>query len=216
MKFVIHDISLRDALTCCIHKSCSYIHGHCLDRLTLVLAQRLHQIFSYGELSFFDQVQHPRASYVGQNSHVAVAFLRTFFIDSQIVNAILASSELASFYRADRDGINRAPRQARELTNALGARANLEQLNDKTGHQCAHAAVALSPGYDQLLAGTVGVLELRHTGLDKRLKLTSIQVPPFAISPAVDMRAFNWISWVSPDLPLLQNDLNDYALVFER
>jgi hypothetical protein len=65
----------------------------------------------------------------------------------------------------------------------------------------------------------VAVLELRHTSLDKHLKLTSIQVPPFAISPAVDVGAFSWISsirWVSPNLPLLQKNLDDYALVFER
>ena len=84
---------------------------------------------------------------------------------------------------------------------------------------CSRGCSAQPTGYDQLLDCAVAVLEWRHASLDKRLKLTSIQVPPFAISPAVDVGAFSWMSWmswVSPDLPLLQNDLGDYALVFER
>ena len=75
------------------------------------------------------------------------------------------------------------------MAPALNRRTGLKELDNKSGHQGGEAAVALCPGHNQLFDGPVTVFELRNTGFDEGLELAGVQVPPFPLSPAVDVRS---------------------------
>ena len=216
MKLVVHDVSLRHALSGCAHVRRPHIHGHRLDRRALRRRERLQQANGCLKLSLWHQVQYPRAVDVGQDAGVGVPPLGTLLIDTKVGNLFLGAPQHASLHGADHDGIDRAPGQSCERAYGLGGGTGLKQFDDKASHHGGDPAVALGPWHGQLFDSAVAVFELGDTCFDDRLELACIEVSPLALAPTVNVCSLGRVRWVRPHLALLQNHFDDHALVCQR
>ena len=93
MKLVMHDVSLRHALFGSTHVRRPHVHGHSLDRQSLLrreLSQQSHHRF---KLSLGHQIQHPGAINVVQDRGVGVPTCRTLLVNPNV--AISSSVRLS-------------------------------------------------------------------------------------------------------------------------
>ena len=213
VKPVVNDVCLRKARLCRAHESRPHIHRHRFDRRALRRAECSQQAFGRFQLSFRHQIEHPRAVDVSQYADVTVAPFGAFFIQPQIGHIVLAATQHPSPHGTDHDAVDGAPGQPREVANALGGGAGLQQFDHKGFHQKGDPAVAFSPWHGQFFDGAVAVFELGNACFDEGLKLAGIQMPPLAFSPAIDMGSSRAIRGIRPYLALLENNFNYHALI---
>src|SRR3989338_5250351 len=187
VKPVMDDVGLRQTRLYCAHKSRPHIHRHRFDRGALRRAECFQQTFGRFQLSLRYQIKYSGAVDVGQYADVTVTSFGTLLIQPQMGDIFFAAAQHASFHSTYHDAVDGAPGQPRKFANALSGGASLQQFDHKGFHQEGDAAVELGPWHGQFFDGTVAVFELGYTRLDECLKLAGIQMPPLALSPAVDV-----------------------------
>jgi len=213
MKPVMDDVGLGEARFYCAHKSRPHIHRHRFNRSALSRAECTQQIFGHFQLSLWYQIEHPGAVDVGQYADIGVAAFGTLLIQPQMGHVVFATTQHASLHSTHHDAVDSAPCKPRELANTFGGGASVQQLNHKGFHQKRDPAVAFRPWHGQLLDCAVAVFELGYARFDEGLKLAGIQMPPLALSPAVDVGSLGTVRGISPHLASLENDFNHDALI---
>ena len=127
-----------------------------------------------------------------------MASLGTLLVNAKIGDAIIATTQHAPFHGAHHDGVNRTPRQTGKFTYPFCGGADLQQLDHEAFHQQGDPAVSLSPRHAQLFDCAVAVLELGYACFNKCLKLASVQMPPLALTPTVDVGSLGGVRGVNP------------------
>ena len=216
VKPVMDDVGLGEACGGCAHKSRPHIHGHRFDRGALRRAECAQQTFGRFQLPLGYQIKHSGAVDVGQYADVAVTSFGAFLIQPKMGNIFFGATQHASFHSAHHDAVDGAPGEPREIANALGGGADLQQLDHKGFHQQGDPTVAFSPWHGQLFDGAVAVFELGDACFDECLKLASVQVPPLAFGPTVDVGSLGGIRGVSPHLASMESNFNHHTLFGQR
>ena len=139
--------------------------------------------------------------------------LRALLVDTNVRNLFLGTSQHSTLHSTDHDGIDRTPGQTSERANSLGSGTGLKQFDNEGRHQCGDTAVTLGPRHCQFFDSAVTEFELGNACLDDGLELTSVQVTPLALAPAIDMRPLGGVGGVAPNLTLLQNHFDHHTLV---
>ncbi len=165
VELVMHDIGLRHALSCRIHVRRPHIHGHRLDRCTLLWSKRFQQAHGRHQLPLRHQVQYARTVNVGQDAGVGVASLRALLIDAKVRNLFLRTPKHAALNSADHNGVDGAPGQSGERADCLRGGTGLKQFDNKRSHQDGDTAVALRPWHRQFFDRAVTEFELGNTCL---------------------------------------------------
>src|SRR4030066_2308683 len=207
------DVGLRQARLYCAHKSRPHIHRHRFDRGALRRTECSQQAFGRFQLSLRYQIKHSGAVDVGQYADVTVTSFGTLLIQPKMGDSFFAAAQHASFHSTYHDAVDAAPGQPREVAYALSGGGSFQEFDPKGFHQEGDAAVALGPWHGQFFDGAVAVFELGDTRLDECLKLAGIQMPPLALSPAVDVSPLRAVRRIRPYLTCLENNFNNDALI---
>ncbi len=134
---------------------------------------------------------------------VVVAARKAFLVQAQVAHRLLSAPRQTALDGACNDVVDRVPVQLDQAGHAADARRCLQQPHDEGLHHQRDAAVALSPWHGRVFDATAPVLQTWHLGHDACLEWTRVQMPPFTLDPAVDMRTVATRLGITPHHPLL-------------
>lgn len=90
------------------------------------------------------------------------------------------------------------PRDPRNPTRPDHRAAMLDQINDQLLHQQREAAPRLRPGHRHLLHAVRGTVDARHPGVENRLVLAGIEMPPHPCLRVIATRQRLQALWTRP------------------